>query len=288
MKLLRLPTFYLLCLAVSLSFLADITQAEDTAKTRAAKTQPLQSAHYIQFANDLLSVKLQDVSLREVLQEIARQGGLTLVPSGSLEYRITAEFHQLPLEEALRRILRQRSFAVEYSQQRPEESPSTVPQPKTLWILSKAEKAYPVQTTVIDDNGVGHYLQDEATDISTLEAALWSDDSWEREEAVEALGESKRPEAVAPLSLALEDEDEDVREAAIASLAEIGGDAAAEALAIALQDRDSSIREEAVEALGEIRGESVIRLLKQALADEDESVQDTAADMLAELQDQIR
>ncbi len=165
MKLLRFLTFYLLCLAVSLSFLADITQAEDTAKTRTAKTQPLQSVHYIQFANDLLSVEVQDVSLREVLQEIARQGGLTLVPSGSLEDRITVEFYQLPLGEALRRILRQWSFAVEYFQQRPEESPSTVPQPKTLWILSKAEKAYSVQTTISDVDNEDESVQDTAADL---------------------------------------------------------------------------------------------------------------------------
>ncbi len=39
--------------------------------------------------------------------------------------------------------------------------------------------------------------------------ALMSEDSSEREDAVHALGESRRPEAVEPLSLALEDADAD-------------------------------------------------------------------------------
>ena len=68
------------------------------------------------------------------------------------------------------------------------------------------------------------------TDIPRLQAALTSEDSSEREDAVDALGESRRPEAVEPLSLPLQDEDEDVREAAVAALANIGGDEAAKAL----------------------------------------------------------
>ena len=90
------------------------------------------------------------------------------------------------------------------------------------------------------------------TDIPRLQAALTSEDSSEREDAVDALGENRRLEAVSPLSMALEDPDEDVREAA-------------------------------VEALGEIGGETAIRLLEQALADEDESIRETAAEALAEL-----
>jgi len=45
------------------------------------------------------------------------------------------------------------------------------------------------------------------TDIPSLEAALASGDSSEREDAVDALGESKRLDAVPLLGLALEDED---------------------------------------------------------------------------------
>ena len=90
------------------------------------------------------------------------------------------------------------------------------------------------------------------TDIPRLQAALTSEDSSEREDAVDALGESRRLEAVSPLSMALEDADEDVREAAVDALASIGG-------------------------------ETAIGLLEQALPDEDESVRETAADILAEL-----
>jgi HEAT repeat protein len=54
-----------------------------------------------------------------------------------------------------------------------------------------------------------------AIDIPSLQVALMSGDSSEREDAVDALGESRRLEAVPLLRLALKDADEDVREAAI-------------------------------------------------------------------------
>ena len=286
MKPLRLFTFHLVCLTVSLTFLANVTQAEDTLKTTEAKTRPSQRARLIQFANDHLTVNVKDRSLQELLQEIARQSGLIIVGYGSSAERITIEFHQLPLEEGLRRILRHQSFAVEYARLTPKESRSTVLRPKRLWILSKAKNGSPVQTTLVDNAKAGYSLEDVATDSPKIEAALTSDDALDRMDAIEALGESGRPEAVEPLSLALKDEDEDVREAAITALANIGGDEAAQALAIALQDKDTSVREEAVEALGEIGGESVILLLEQALADEDEYVRETAAELLASVKDQ--
>ena len=319
MNPLKLLTFHLVCLTVSLTLSSAITQAEDKLKITEAETQPSQGGRFIQFVNEQLTVKVKDVSLQELLEGIARQSDLTLVLSGSLEDRITIEFHQFSLEEGLRRILGHQSFAVEYGQQTPEESPSTVRRPTKLWIFSKAEIGYRVQTTVVDGNTRGDSLIDVATDIRRLQVVLMSEDPGEREDAVDALGESGRPEAVAPLRLALADEDEDVREAAIAALAsiggdeaaealamalqdeeawlreeavdalgEIGGDEAAEALAIALQDEEAWLREEAVDALGEIGGESAIRLLEQALADEDESVRDTAAETLEQLRSQIR
>ena len=62
------------------------------------------------------------------------------------------------------------------------------------------------------------------TDIPRLQVALMREDSSQREDAVDALGESKRVEAVPVLRLALEDADEDVREAAVDALANMGGD----------------------------------------------------------------
>ncbi len=89
MKPSRLFTFHLLCLTVVLTFLANTARAEHVLKTTKAQTQPSQGARLTQFANDLLTVMVQDVSLKELLQEISCQSGLSIVGSGSLDERIT-------------------------------------------------------------------------------------------------------------------------------------------------------------------------------------------------------
>jgi len=318
MKPLRVFTFHLLCLTVTLT-LSTITLAENKPKTTDTQTQPSQSARVIHFANDHLTVKVQDVSLHELLQEIARQSGLTIVLSGSLEDPITIQFHELPFDEGLRRILRHQSFALEYSQQTRDERQSILPRPKKLWVFSKGDEDYPVQTTRVD----GSSGQEATLDSPRLKAAPTSEDSgerkeaveappdplatiwgeeparalavaleddnfWVRDAAVEALGELSGDEAARALAIAVQNEETWIREAAVKALGKIGGDEATYALAPALQDEDSWIRWETVKALGEVGGESAVRLLEQALADEDESIQEAAADMLAQLEDQIR
>ena len=88
MKPSRLLVLHLLCLTVSLTFMANTARAEDVLKTE-AQTRPSQSARFIQFANDVLTVKVQNVPLNELLQEVSRQSGLSVVGSGSLDDKIT-------------------------------------------------------------------------------------------------------------------------------------------------------------------------------------------------------
>lgn len=298
--------------------LVNIVQAEDVPKAAKTQTQQSQLALSVQFNNDLLTVKAEDVPLQEVLQEISRQSDLSVESSGLLEDKITIQFDRLALDEGIRLILRHHNYILSYTQQTPGERQSSVTRPRSLSIFSKAEKGYPIKTMAIDGSTSSESIKDMAIDIQKLQVALMSEDSWEREEAAEALGESRRAEAIGPLRMALEDIDEDVREAAAAALAKISGDEAAQALAIALQDEDSwvreaavealveiggktaaqvlaialqnedsSIREETVEALGEIGGKTAISLLEQVLSDKDESVREIAAEMLAKLRDKI-
>ncbi len=313
MKPLRVFTFHLVCLTVSLTFLTTITQAENKLKTTDAETQPSQSARVIHFANDHLTVKVVDVSLHELLQEIARQSGLTIVLSGSPEDWVTIQFHELPFDKGLRRILRHQSFALEYSQQTRDERQPIVPRPKKLWVFSKGDEDYPVQTNRVD----GSSGQEATLDSPRMQAAPTSEDSgerkeaveaptdplaaiwgeeparavaialeddnfWVRDAAVEALGELSGDEAARALAIAVQNEETWIREAAVKALGKLGGNEAVYALAPALKDEDSWIRWEAVKALGEVGGESAVRLLEQALADEDESVRGTAAELLAQ------
>ena len=56
---------------------------------------------------------MKDGSLKELLDEISHQSGLSVVGSGSLDDKVTIEFHNLPLDEGMRLILRHHSFALD-------------------------------------------------------------------------------------------------------------------------------------------------------------------------------
>ena len=282
MKLLKQLMLGLFCLTVNLAPLGALTQ-DEAGLIEEADPWPLSPPGLLRITNNLLTVKVHDASVEELVEEIARQSGLTIVWYGPISERITLDFQGHALDQALARILRNHSFALAFSQD--EESPSSAARPRKLWIIPKGAEGSPPQAVAANESEQEDFLQDESIDITLLIAALRSEDSWEREEAVEALGEIGGPESAQFLGVALKDEDEDVRQAAIAALAHIGGDRAAQVLAVALEDEDEWFREEAVEALGEIGGNSAIRLLEQALSDEYDGVRDTAEELLEELRE---
>ncbi len=280
MKPLKQLMLGLLCLTVNLAPLGAWTQ-DEAGLIEETDLWPSNPPRLVRIANNLLTVKVHDASVEELIEEIARQSGLNIVWYGTISERITLDFQGLALDQALARILRRHSFALASAQGG--EGEGTAARPRKLWIIPKGAEGSPPQAAATNESEREDVLQDESLDITLLIAALRSEDSWEREEAVEALGEIGGPESAQFLGVALTDEDEDVRQAAIAALAHIGGDRAAQVLAVALEDEDEWFREEAVEALGEIGGNSAIRLLEQALSDEYDGVRDTAEELLEEL-----
>lgn len=271
--------FYHVWLAVGLSLLVGITQAGELETT----AHRLQAPFAIEFANDRLSVKIEGIALRELLREIARQSGLTVMVSGPLEERVTIEFQQLLLDKGLRRILRRQNFVVEYAVPRHDEPPSTHARPKTLWVVAKGTPSHRMQHLVVETRRAGATDEVDPVDIRKWQAASKSEDVIDSVNAIEALGDSEHPDAVLSLRSALTDEDEEVREAAIAALTEIGGEAAANALSIALRDDDVALREDAVAALGIIGGEAAAQALSIALYDGDVSIREDALAVLAEI-----
>ena len=152
MKPARLFTFQLVCIAVALLCLVSIVQAEDVPKATKTQTQQSRRALSVQFDNDLLTVKAEDVPLQEVLQEIARQSGLSVEGSGLLEDNITIQFDRLALEEGLRRILRRYSIAMVYVQKAPEGTQPVVLQLESLRIAVKEGEESLAKRSVVDSN----------------------------------------------------------------------------------------------------------------------------------------
>jgi hypothetical protein len=152
MKPARLFTFQLVWITVIFTCLVNIVQAEDVPKATKTRAQQSQSALFIQFDNDLLTVKAEGVPLQELLQEIARQSDLSIEGSGLLEDKITIQFDRLAIDEGLRLILRRHSFALVYVKKASEGTQPAVLRLDSLRIAAKEGKEFLIKSSVVDIN----------------------------------------------------------------------------------------------------------------------------------------
>jgi HEAT repeat protein len=245
----------------------------------------------------LVTVRARDASIEAIVQEIARQDGLTVATHQLLDKRVTLDIERLPLEEALDRILRDGSFMLSATRDRSLAGDSS----RKLWVFSTASGAPPPLAV---DNSIADQTKDpdsvspdeltgpvslaladsnatvRADAVSALgsahdnpqaaalaHSALSDTDPAVREEAAYALGQIGGEMSLRALAQALRDPQRDVKQTAIEALASMGGDQAALALAPVLDDPDPRLRAAAVDALGEIAGDTAMRLLQKASAD---------------------
>ena len=265
-----------------------------------------------------LSVEADDASLKELLEEIAGQGGFTLAGQASISKRITIQFEEVRLEVGLQRVLDGYRYGLQYPAGRGRAGqPAGVP--KHLEIFGA------VENTLADVSERQPVSDDVRREFDRLRTALVNADARLREAAVEDLMDSRYPtlallllgvplvdpdenvrlaavdalpiigdgelavDAVELLQISLRDHAISVREAGIMALEEIGLDTmatshAVETLAIALTDVDPDLREQAIEALREIGGSRAIELLEYAsVADSDPAIREVATDLAEQL-----
>ena len=109
MKLLKQLMLGLLCLTVNLAPLGAWTQ-DEAGLIEETDPWPSIPPRLVRIANNLLTVKVYDASVEELIEEIARQSGLNIVWYGTISERITLDFQGLALDQALARILRPTQF----------------------------------------------------------------------------------------------------------------------------------------------------------------------------------
>lgn len=224
----------------------------------------------VNITNDAVTIKADNSSVRSVLEEISRQTHLVVMSQEALDKLVSIEIDQPTLPQAIRRLLRHKSYLLKQSND----------VAGSLWIFSDdvdtGQRAWATQPTRRPDPEAGSEL----TDYLILAS---SDEASDREEAMFGFGEFADSNSVEYLLLGLSDPDESVREEAIQSLAELGGTESMMALSMALSDPEANVRVDAVEALGEIGGPEAVKSLQGATADENDAVREAAAEWLTEL-----
>ena len=285
-------------LAVSFSLLSGCGDALDALEGTRAANQATFGYLHVEIADDLVTIVARDVTVHELLTQLARKSGLEVMIEDPLNEFITMELYALPLAAALDRVLQNH----DYTWQQPEPlslaGGSNDTNAGTLWLISddpagvhEAEPSLPSGVIAGDDQStrrqVVFALADDGSDeaAGALVQAMTDPDPEIREEVVTALGEFGGTDVISALSQALQDPEIAVREAAIESFVDIGGEESAFALAVGLRDPEASLREDTVYALSQIGSDIAVALMEQALSDQDSAVREAAAQLLAEVSD---
>ncbi len=252
--------------------------AQDVFEDRQVSADSATSYLNVEMSDDLVTLKAHNVSVRDVLDEIADQSDLIVVSHAPLHGRLTLELERLPLFEALRRIMRGQSYLLHQAQEATGARIANHERQSTLWVFSDGAANDPGYT-----EAASHSVRETTSAIEMLQSQLMSDDIRVRQEAIKGLRRLKVNEAIAPLSYALADEDKKVRVKAIYALADIGGDNAVAALAAGADDENAWVRAETAYALGTLGGDTAIQVLKHALQDANTDVRETAIEAFQDI-----
>jgi len=224
----------------------------------------------VTITEDAVTIKADNTSVRSVLEEVSRQTRLVVTSQEALDELVSITIDQPTLPQAIRRLLRHKSFLLQQSKE-------------------GADKLR-VFSDEADNRQHGWATQprhqpdlEPDSELIDYQALASSGDASDREEAMYGFGDIGDSNSIGYLLVGLSDPDESVREEAIQSLAELGGPESVMALGIAVNDPEANVRLDAVDALGEIGGQEAVRLLQGASADENDTVRESAAEWLTEL-----
>jgi hypothetical protein len=227
--------------------------------------------------HDRLTVSAHEAPLDEVLQAVGAEAGVAIEIRGDLTSPVTSAFVDVPLEEAIRRLLRGHSYTLYADdgegERRIEISViATSYAPAATAAAAKAAPPGTVQDKLLRIRALSG--RKDAVAIAELGRLAGSDPSAAvRSQAVAALGRLNVPDALPSLSQALTDQSPAVRIQALRGVKSVKGDAAISDLqAVVGYDSDPAVRRQAVRLLSDMQSPEVPLLLKQAAADSDAAV----------------
>jgi len=231
----------------------------------------------VEFRDGRMSVKAEDVLLKDLLEEIGGKGAIEieLKDAKAAEKSVSVDVKNAIPGRALREILQGLNYALFYSKMG----------------LSRVV-IVPPGTRIV--GGVGERFGDGRNFTGSFQGkgkkALEAERKTERNSAVDAklaaidaLEDSEDPKSVDELGKALTDQNSEVKLAALEALADKEGANVNQALRLGLNDPDPEFRVEVLEALAD-RGD--LDAVRNALSDPSPEVKAAAADLLEDAKPQ--
>jgi hypothetical protein len=252
----------------------------------------------------LLTVALRAAPLHVVLAEIERQTGVSIAVDPAVQGDVTMTFENLPLDDALVRLLRGENFSLEYG--RGHEVTQVRVWPRGAAGVSVRGPPDPSPRRRIDDTSAREHPGPDASQPSPTGPALpdttreaevarlmTARDPAERKRAVEALQEQGDPQDKPVFLHAIQDADPRVRRSALEALLDLASGSTFDDLPldqlrdVATHDPDSLVRRSALELLAGIGDgtddPAAVETIRQAAQDPDPAVRDLATALDREL-----
>ncbi|MFQ5580679.1 MAG: HEAT repeat domain-containing protein [Nitrospiria bacterium] len=254
-------------------------EVEQEVVNHASATAPssaLKGSLAIGISNGLLTAEVRESSLREVLETIVRMSGITIFLDSEIDGTVTFGFHNLPLDEGLRRILHKKNASFIYSIKSSRHNKNVISRLERVHVI--AGDAYGTSPDVL------LLTQAEIDAFGNGDTTHRSRSAISREKHEETSGEkSKEKEAIEALeAVLLKDKNKHQRAKAAKNLEKMQGTDAIDTLTLALLgDDDSSVRKASARALGKMWSEETVDSLRLSLLDDPRSqVRATAAQAL--------
>jgi hypothetical protein len=243
-----------------------------TVKGPSSSEKPTSHPSIITFREGRLTVDVQNVLLELLLEEISRQAIVAIIsPEGLGDESVSVQFQDLPLDQGLRQILKDRDTFFFYGAE--EKVPASL---KAVWV-------YPP--------GQGRAVQpvppEKWASTKEIEGKLTDPNAEARARAIQALVQRKGDNALDELLKALKDKDDHVRTQALWGALSSGVQLPAESLKeLALRDRAAEVRFLALQAL--TAHPQAGEIAKLALKDPNPHVRTKAQEIILQLEETPR
>jgi hypothetical protein len=242
---------------------------------------------FVDVKGNLLTVRAENVPLNQLLAEIARQTSIQITLYTPAENGISTDLSDIPLEQGLKRLVRDFSSAFVYGDQTGQAG-----EPKITKLVLYAKAGHGLRpgqmpSTISPRRNNIPTVREPQTPPSQPQGREAQDQDYiDPEEGTASPMDSEDDREIFRLGAVLvRDKDEDARAEAAQALGEIGDEKALIPLIQALKDRNVQVRETAITALCEIGGEHVVKALEGCLSDQDQEVQKAAEQALSRLEE---
>src|SRR4051812_25247186 len=208
------------------------------------------AAASVQWNGRGLSVSAEQASLADLLQALEQATGVEILGADTVDETVSLQFSDLPLDEALRRLLaRVNHLLVE------DDSPAPGAPRLSVWILGAGSAANRGPAVRIDQRPPQEQPWGAIPDLAT------EPDAEMRRWVVKRLAERSDPEAFDALLGALEDSDPGVRQDALGALGPYGRTAIEPIKALLSREKSATVRAAALGILAQVAGEEAAPLL---------------------------